>query len=122
MNKYVDKINQIAKDCSQPNWDSYGALPITEEAVEVAIEFSHYLSDFPEAEVSPDTEGLIVFEWYISHANVFSIVVDVDEVLYYSGLLGDYAEEGQWVIDKDITNKIADKLALFCKLDDWCRK
>ncbi|MBR0848328.1 hypothetical protein JQ543_11310 [Bradyrhizobium diazoefficiens] len=49
---------------SEPDWDGYGAKPITIETVRAARSFSRLLpADGPQPDVAPGADGTIGFEW-----------------------------------------------------------
>ena len=84
----TEKIKDIAKECSQKNWDSYGAEPLTD--IEAALEFAkrlHWSSWYllRIAEIMPEPDGAIGFDWYDEDTKESgSISVAKDGTLIYS--------------------------------------
>lgn len=74
----VDEFTEYDEyDC--PDWDGYGAAPITKETVQAARAFQRLLPmDAPQPDIAPGGDGTIGFEWRSgSPANRTMILVDV---------------------------------------------
>jgi len=83
------KIEQLAAECSTPNWDGYGANRISELAKESAQYFVDLLpADLPEPEAVPDPEGEVSLCWDFGTDRVFSVSVAGSGTVSYAGLLG----------------------------------
>jgi hypothetical protein len=74
---------------SAPNWDGYGAMPLSAPVLRAADLF---LSAIPEAwpnpEIGADPDGEISFEWARGPHWVFTVSVAADGQLSYAGLFG----------------------------------
>jgi hypothetical protein len=63
---------------AEPNWDCYGAKPITAQTVEVARQLLHVLPDtFGEPRISPGSDGTIGFEWVSTDGPFRKLYIDV---------------------------------------------
>lgn len=75
----MDALNEVYLDASQPNWDGYGGLPITDRALEDAktfIEiFTMRLHSFPTPDIVPEPDGEIGLEWYTERNDSLSISI-----------------------------------------------
>lgn len=68
-------LDEVYEECKEPNWDGYGAEPVSEETVQQAKKFFR-LVQMPIAvpEVSAGPDGNISLEWYRKDANVIVYV------------------------------------------------
>ncbi len=89
LSSYVlqDEMLDLYSNHSIDNWDGYGAKAVTYEAVAAAFSFL-FMLPIPMAtpELSVDPDGRVVFEWYRKPFRVFSVAVEEDRQLIYSGL------------------------------------
>ena len=82
-------IEQLAAECSIPNWDGYGACAISIVAKANAQRFVDLLpTDLPEPEVVPDPDGHIALSWDFGKDRVFTISIGEAETANYAGILG----------------------------------
>ncbi len=85
------RLHSIFTQFSTKNWDGYGALPVSGEAYEEAEDFISLLADggLPMPDISPEIDGGIEFEWYMSSNHIFAMSFDGKKVLGYSGMFGE---------------------------------
>ena len=85
------RLQSIVTQFSTKNWDGYGALPVSEKAYKDAEGFIFLLSDggLPMPDISPEVDGGIEMEWYKSAAFVFTVSINGNGVLGYSGFYGE---------------------------------
>jgi hypothetical protein len=82
-------IIQIERECGQPGWDGYDALPVSNESVRLGIRISKSLPwGFYEPTVGIEPDGQITFEWYKSPKKTCSVSVAPDGTLFYAALNG----------------------------------
>ena len=82
-------IYNLYKECSEENWDGYGAEPISIGAYLEAVKLAELLpSSSPVPEVVPEPNGEIAFEWYRGKRFVFVVSVGGNNVINYAGLFG----------------------------------
>ena len=83
------EIYRIYHEYSDPNWDGYDAIPVSENTFSQAQKFAKLLPDsVPLPDVMPEPTGEIAFEWYQDGTHVLVISVGNDDVLSYAGLFG----------------------------------
>jgi hypothetical protein len=82
-------IEEIAVECSRPNWDGYGAAPIQPGAKEQAQRFVDLLPYWlPPPDPVPDPDGELGLSWDFGPGHVLSVNISADGTLTYAGLLG----------------------------------
>lgn len=84
-----DELKRIYAECLKPDWDGYGAAPVSESTYRLAIEFLESLplgTPIPLFGAEPD--GHLTFEWYRSPKWVFTVSLSPEGVLYYAALFG----------------------------------
>jgi hypothetical protein len=87
------ELAQIARECCEEGWDSYGAKPVTRATCDrVAL----FLDDLPAWMAAPDlvpeADGEIALEWYLGKAQTYSISIGEKGPLHYAGLFGQNQE------------------------------
>lgn len=84
-----DELLDLFSKHSSDNWDGYGAKAINHEALTAAFSFLLMLPTLgPTPELSVDPDGRVVFEWYRRPLRVFSVAIEKDGRLTYSGFFG----------------------------------
>lgn len=84
-----DDLNQVYADCLEPNWDGYGATPVSEATYRLAYQFLEALplgAPLPSFGAEPD--GHLTMEWHRSPRWTLSISVSPEGELHYAALLG----------------------------------
>lgn len=75
-------------DCSEPNWDGYGAIPVSRRAIRHAREVLTRLGDVPEPELSADPDGEASMDWYGRNGRVFSLSVSPEARVSWASMVG----------------------------------
>jgi hypothetical protein len=84
-----DELAEVTDECSAPNWDGYGSVPVSQDAFRQAYLFLESLPlGTPPPSVGAETDGHITFEWYSSSARIFSVSISPDGELHYAALIG----------------------------------
>jgi len=82
-------LAELLDACNQPNWDLYGATPVSQDAFRNAYRFIEALPQgFPMPTVGAESDGDITLEWYSSPEKVISVSISPDGDLNYASLLG----------------------------------
>jgi hypothetical protein len=85
--KLIDTIMEVSKECAEPNWDGYGAAPVSEESVNYAVRFVLLFPAWiPEPEVTADNDGCIALDWQIASGKVISVSFYKNGYIDYAGL------------------------------------
>jgi hypothetical protein len=91
----VDDLNGLFVECSEHDWDGYGALPVQKESFLMALSFNELLPEnVPCPGVSVDPDGDVVFEWadwdmLTDGMDCVSISMGSDGILYYAAIEND---------------------------------
>src|SRR4030042_2939942 len=85
-----ESLEQVFHECSDENWDGYGAQPLTEDAYYEAKKLLKLLPSYslPMPEIIPEPDGSIGLEWYKDKRFVYVISVSGNSELTYAGLFG----------------------------------
>ncbi len=87
--KAIEELNQLALDCSQPNWDGYDAVPISMGALVNAEAFIRALpSNLPLPEFCPEPDGSISVDWIVSRLQLLSLSISGSNRIAYAWLDG----------------------------------
>lgn len=84
-----EEISKLAHECSMPNWDGYGAAPISNDTHLQACLFLDALplgTSAPTIGAEPD--GHLTLEWYRSPRHTLSVSVSPEGDLHYAALWG----------------------------------
>lgn len=57
------RLDRFLVECAEPDWDSYGAEPISPASVEVARRWVPIMAAIPGCVVAPVPSGGVLFEW-----------------------------------------------------------
>lgn len=99
----ISSIQEIVCDCSEENWDGYGAEAVSPLAIWNAEDFVRALPDgFPIPEVAPEPDGSISFDWTV--ANDQRVALSVGESNRLALAWVNTNERGQAVVNFDGAN------------------
>ena len=87
-------LSTVLRECSQENWDGYGALPVSEAAYSEAEKLLRLLPlDIPIPDVIPEPTGELAFEWR-NRDRFFLLSVGGSNTISYAGIF-DKGEGGK---------------------------
>jgi len=85
----LEELEKVYEECSEANWDGYGAMPISRETYSEARKLLRMMpSSLPRPDISAEPDGEITFEWYKEKYSVFVISVGGNNLITYAGLFG----------------------------------
>jgi hypothetical protein len=85
----VESLLELYKECSQPNWDGYGANPVSKDSVFEALKFIDLIpSSFPMPQVIAEPSGEIGLEWFKDKRLIFAISFSGKNMISYAGIFG----------------------------------
>jgi len=85
----LEELEKVYEECSEANWDGYGAMPISHETYSEARKLLRMMpSSLPRPDISAEPDGEITFEWYKEKYSVFVISVGGNNLITYAGLFG----------------------------------
>ncbi len=86
----LKSVYEVSEECSNENWDGYGANPVTRKTYYEAMRLVQILpSRIPKPEILAEPSGEIGLEWYKNKYSVFVISVGGEGVITYAGLFGE---------------------------------
>jgi hypothetical protein len=108
--------SQVALDvayrkASVPDWDGYGAKPVSRAAYERATRFLSLLPSTIPPDIAGDPDGEILIEWRQGPLAVLTISIGPAEYLNYAGLYGRNKVHGTESFTDAIPRAIRDNLA-----------
>jgi len=82
-------LNEVYDECSEPDWNGYGASPVSAAAYEEAVTFLNALpASVPIPEVVPEPDGSVGFEWWNGRHRIFTVMTAGNGSLVYAGIIG----------------------------------
>ena len=82
-------IEQVAAEHCAPDWDGYGARPISAEAKQFAQAFVDLLPlHFPAPDPVPDQDGEMALSWDFGRGHVLNVSIDHAGRISFAALLG----------------------------------
>lgn len=89
-------LQNIYNECSQHDWDGYGAEPVAQSTYIEAESLIHKLTllNFPIPEIVIEPTGDIALEWHKSEKSIFVISVNGKKTIVYAGLFGSNSING----------------------------
>lgn len=83
------KLAGQQEHCARPDWDGYGAEPVTMDTYRNACRFVEALpAGFPMPSVGVEADGHLTLEWYRNPSRVVSVSISPEGCLHYAALLG----------------------------------
>ena len=84
-----DQLLESYEQFRMPNWDGYGAEPVSEDTYRYAYRFLESLPwGTPAPSVGAEADGHLTLEWYRSPRRTLSVSISPDGYLHYAALLG----------------------------------
>lgn len=109
-----DELYLVAEDCGMPNWDGYGAEPVSHDSYRVAYRFLEALPiGFPMPTIGAEPDGQLTLEWHRSPHHTLSVSASPLSELHYSALVGPNRHYGTEVFFSEAPEAI---LGLICRI------
>jgi len=85
----LSELLQTVKECRDPNWDGYGAEPVSDITYHVAEQFLKALPlGTPAPSIGAEPDGHLTVEWYRSLRRTLSVSISSEGDLDYAALIG----------------------------------
>ena len=85
----MDELLRVANEANAPNWDGYGAEPVTAHTYLHARSFLDALPfGIPAPSIGVEPDGQVTLEWHHSRRRTLSVSVTPEGDLHYAALLG----------------------------------
>jgi len=106
-NDFSNKMDNIIKECSDKNWDGYGAEPIDKDYKDIVEKLLNAFPQYiPTPDILPEPDGEISLEWNISKNKVFYISINKNNKLSYAYINNGKKSTGVGIFDKNIPETI----------------
>jgi hypothetical protein len=121
--RLISALATLGEECSEPNWDGYGALPVSHQAIRRAGEIIASLPDdllLPDCSAEPD--GSISFDWMPDHYRTLTLSVGLNDRIPYAWVDG--TNRGHAVarlIDSRLPLRILEEIRRFASHDSTIR-
>ncbi len=84
-----EELLKTFEECREPNWDGYGAQPVSEETYRLALQFLQSLPiGMAAPSVGAEPDGHLTVEWYRTPRRTLSVSITSDGELHFAALLG----------------------------------
>lgn len=104
-------LQEIYKECSDENWDGYGANPVSEDSIAEALAFIRLLpSLFPIPQILAEPSGEIGLEWYKDKKMIFAISFNGKGMITYAGIFGSNKIHGEEYFGDSIPSRIIENI------------
>ena len=86
----LEALEEVYQECSQEDWDGYGATPVTRNTLANARSFLNQLPVELSVQADPGAEpdGHLTLGWYANSDQQISISIDADQNMYYAAHCG----------------------------------
>ena len=89
------RLERLASECSQENWDGYGAATVSTAAVTNAARLIRVLpTQLPPPDAGAEPDGCVTLEWYASPSCLVSVSVPPQDRLDYVAWLRNRKQHG----------------------------
>ena len=107
----VESLIEVYKECSETNWDGYGASPVSEDSIFEALKFINLIPlSFPMPQILAEPSGEIGLEWYKGKRLVFAISFSGRNMITYAGIFGINKIHGTEYFSDTIPSNIIENL------------
>ena len=104
----LGELAEVWKQCREPGWDGYGALPVSRDVYWNTYLFLEALPlGFPRPSIGAEPDGQLTLEWYRNPRRVVSVSVAPDDLLHYAALLGPDRMWGTVTFDGEIPETVS---------------
>ena len=89
--RLISELHEVAAECSEDNWDGYGATAVSEAVflrAEALIRALPTEEDFPVPEFAAEPDGAISFDWLPARTKTFTLSVNSTDRLAYAWIDG----------------------------------
>jgi len=84
-----NELFQVVKECCEPNWDGYGAQPVSDTTYQLAQKFLEALPlGMPAPSIGAEPDGHLTVEWFRSPRRTLSVSISPEGDLHYAALIG----------------------------------
>ena len=98
----LQALHEAFEESSQPDWDAYGARPVSETTLAQALAFLDVLpSTLLWPDISPHPDGELAFEWYFGQRRLLTVSVNDSGRLSYAALFGQARQHGTEFLLRD---------------------
>jgi hypothetical protein len=105
----MESLQEVADGASFPDWDGYGAEPLTEETLVAAKTFLELIPfELPLPEIGVASTGDISFEWAQSPSRIVSVGVSGDGIVHYASMNGIERSFGSYPMGDNFNPKLRD--------------
>ena len=85
----LSELLLTVKECRDPNWDGYGAEPVSEITYHLAQQFLKALPlGISAPSIGAEPDGQLTLEWYRSPRRTLSVSISPEGDLHYAALIG----------------------------------
>lgn len=89
------ELASVFAECRAPDWDGYGALPVTPQAWLHAERFLEMVAtDSPPPTIGAEPDGQITMEWGSQRGRRLSVSISPDGDFHYAAILGSSTRHG----------------------------
>jgi hypothetical protein len=104
----LNRLRALAIDCSAPDWDGYGAEPVSPDALERAEVFLRSLpEEVPLPEFSAEPDGAISLDWLPTRSRSFSVSIGDSNRLAYAWVDG--TDRGH-AVARSVAGEVPDRI------------
>lgn len=106
------ELENVCSEASEPNWDGYGAPPVSYLTYSVAKAFLETLPHIPiDPDIAIDPDGEVSFAWHKAPRQLFTVSVGRTGRLSYAGIFGDVNTYGTEYFNDQVPSPITTGLA-----------
>jgi len=84
-----DELGTVWQDCREPNWDGFGAMPVSNDMrQEARALLESFPLGFPSPSIGAEPDGSLTLEWHRSPRRTLSVSITPDGNLHFAALVG----------------------------------
>jgi hypothetical protein len=102
-----NELCEVAEECESPNWDGYGAEPVSTDTYRATYRFLEALPvGTPAPSVGAEPDGHLTLEWHHGPQRTLSVSVGAEGELHFAARNGSARDYGTRVFSGEIPHRI----------------
>jgi hypothetical protein len=91
-------LDEISEECNTDDWDGYGAVPVSNDALAKARDFiAAFPPNLPAPEVSASASGEVLFDWIQNQDRMVTVAIDGDGKVSFASVNGGASSHGSYI-------------------------
>lgn len=111
-----DQLIDVYENCSQPDWEGPGSLPVQPDTLEAAQRLVLSLpQEFRTPTIFGEPDGHVGMEWYVHPRRLLTISLSPQRVIHWAALIGDEDPRGSCHFFNEVPQTLTYWISRICR-------